>query len=80
MAGSHRLFAAIAHLTENYFGAKIPVLKEHIISGSGCGSVIDSLASCLCDIGDGILISKPFYNGNFDSWLFTTTQFDLETS
>lgn len=32
-------------------------------AGTGCGSVIDLLVSCICDPGDGILVSRPFYNG-----------------
>lgn len=33
------------------------------MQGSGCGSVIDLLVSCLADKGDGILVARPFYNG-----------------
>jgi 1-aminocyclopropane-1-carboxylate synthase len=32
-------------------------------AGSGCGSVIDLLVSCLADPGDGILVARPYYNG-----------------
>ena len=45
------------------------VVKEYRLTvcfrtqGSGCGSVIDLLVSCLADEGEGILVARPFYNG-----------------
>lgn len=66
LCGSLRLFKALALLFDTYFHARTPVIKEHIISGVGCGSVIDHLVGVLCDPGDGILVSAPFYTG-FDA-------------
>jgi 1-aminocyclopropane-1-carboxylate synthase len=38
------------------------------VAGSGCGSVIDLLVSCIADDGDGILVSLPHYNGFVSSF------------
>lgn len=53
LAGSHRLFSALELLTTNYFNSKIPVKRSDVCAGSGCGSVIDLLVSCLADAGEG---------------------------
>ncbi|GAA5956944.1 hypothetical protein JCM21900_006714 [Sporobolomyces salmonicolor] len=63
LSGSVRLFAALRHLFDTHFKARTPVLREHVVAGSGCGSVIDLLVSVLADQGDGILVSIPHYNG-----------------
>ncbi|KAM0755853.1 PLP-dependent transferase [Meredithblackwellia eburnea MCA 4105] len=63
LGGSLRLFEALQTLTTKYFAAKVPVQRDHVIAGSGCGSVIDLLVSCLADPGDGILVAKPYYTG-----------------
>ncbi|GAA5891126.1 hypothetical protein JCM5296_004900 [Sporobolomyces johnsonii] len=63
LSGSVRLFAALRHLFDTHFKARTPVLREHVVAGSGCGSVIDLLVSVLADEGDGILVSTPHYNG-----------------
>ncbi|KAI5475436.1 1-aminocyclopropane-1-carboxylate synthase [Pseudohyphozyma bogoriensis] len=63
LGGSVRLFKALNSLTTKYFNARVPVLREHVVAGSGCGSVIDLLVSCIADRGDGILVARPFYNG-----------------
>lgn len=63
LTGSLRLFAALRNLFDVYFNASQPVLPEHIVAGTGCSSVIDSLVSVLADAGEGILVAKPHYNG-----------------
>ena len=35
LGGSTRLFAALKRLTSEYFGARLPVEREHVIAGSG---------------------------------------------
>ncbi|BGP33416.1 hypothetical protein JCM10296v2_005217 [Rhodotorula toruloides] len=63
LTGSLRLFAALRNLFDVHFNASQPVLPEHIVAGTGCSSVIDSLVSVLADAGEGILVAKPHYNG-----------------
>ncbi|GAA5991186.1 hypothetical protein JCM10908_006577 [Rhodotorula pacifica] len=63
LTGSLRLFAALRHFFSVYFDARVPVLPEHIIAGTGCSSILDALAAVLADPGDGILCARPHYNG-----------------
>ncbi|KAM0786457.1 hypothetical protein ACM66B_001919 [Microbotryomycetes sp. NB124-2] len=63
LTGSVRLFSALSHLFSQYFNPHVPVSRNHIVAGSGCSSIIDSVVSCTADAGDGILVAKPYYNG-----------------
>ncbi|KDE03099.1 hypothetical protein MVLG_06396 [Microbotryum lychnidis-dioicae p1A1 Lamole] len=68
LGGSIRLFKALNHLFDKYFHARVPVSREHIVAGTGCGTVIDLLVSCLADDGDGILVALPHYSGFVSSF------------
>ncbi|KAI8363515.1 pyridoxal phosphate-dependent transferase [Mortierella sp. GBAus27b] len=55
------------HLANNvfnrYFAPHEPVRAEHIVVAAGCSAIIDNFTFCVCDPGDGILITTPFYGG-----------------
>ncbi|EPQ27755.1 uncharacterized protein PFL1_04892 [Pseudozyma flocculosa PF-1] len=76
MTASSRLFKAIAGLfntkTPDYPESNrspLPLLgvePEHIAIGSGATGILDQLFWALCDHGDGVLLSTPYYNA-FDN-------------
>ncbi|KAG0051855.1 hypothetical protein BGZ83_003256 [Gryganskiella cystojenkinii] len=55
------------HFAENifnrYFNPQEPVQVDHIILSAGCSSTVDNFTFCVCDEGEGILITTPFYGG-----------------
>ncbi|PWN47858.1 PLP-dependent transferase [Violaceomyces palustris] len=73
---SARLLDAICHLVNDVPNASfrdpsgvaapkpfVRVKPEHIAVGPGATSVLDTLFWCLCNAGDGVLMSVPYYNG-----------------
>ncbi|KAG0285131.1 hypothetical protein BGZ98_005645, partial [Dissophora globulifera] len=40
-----------------------PVVWDQMVLGSGCSAIVDNFTFCVCDSGDGILITTPFYGG-----------------
>ncbi|PWN34605.1 PLP-dependent transferase, partial [Meira miltonrushii] len=62
--GSHRLFATLCNLfnSETFKPVK-PILPQHLITGPGCGPLLDQLAEHLAEPGDGMLVAAPYYNG-----------------
>lgn len=72
--GSTRLFAALCKLYNSTLYSPVqPVRPEHIITGPGCGSLLDQLGEHLADCGETFLIAAPYYNG-FDADLGTRSQ------
>jgi aspartate/methionine/tyrosine aminotransferase len=62
--GSHRLFATLCkHFNSITFAPVRAVEPHHLITGPGCGPLLDQLAEHLCESGDGVLIAAPYYNG-----------------
>ncbi|KAK0565889.1 hypothetical protein OC844_000997 [Tilletia horrida] len=61
--GSTRLFNALSHHFNAHFSPFESVRPEHIITGPGCGSLLDQLSTHLLDDGDAFLCAQPFYNG-----------------
>ncbi|KAF9361442.1 hypothetical protein BGX26_003186 [Mortierella sp. AD094] len=55
------------HFADNifnrYFEPHEPVHGEHIVIAAGCSAVVDNFTFSVCDPGDGILITTPFYGG-----------------
>lgn len=65
--GSHRLFQALRlHYNSKAFSPVRLVLPEHIMTGPGCGPLLDQIFEHIADPGDGVLIAAPYYNG-FDA-------------
>ncbi|KAE8259550.1 hypothetical protein A4X13_0g939 [Tilletia indica] len=61
--GSTRLFNALCHHFNRYFSPFDPVLPHHIITGPGCGSLLDQMSTHLLDEGDAYLCAAPLFNG-----------------
>lgn len=69
--GSTRLFDALAkHYNSNAFSPVHHVLPSQILTGPGCGSLLDQIFEHLADPGDACLLAAPYYNG-FDADLAT---------
>ncbi|KAF9928551.1 hypothetical protein BGZ65_006216 [Modicella reniformis] len=55
------------HFADNifnqYFEPHEPVYEDHIVFTAGCSATVDNFTFCVCDPGDGILITTPFYGG-----------------
>lgn len=69
--GSTRLFGALSHhFNRPTFSPVTPVLEEHILTGPGCGPLLDQLFEHLAEPGQAALVAAPYYNG-FDADLMT---------
>lgn len=77
IAGSKRLQAALIKLFQNYFNPLRPVKSNQLQIGAGVSAVLDQLGEKLCDIGDVILIARPYYNG-FDNDFTARDLIDLQ--
>ncbi|KAF8985539.1 hypothetical protein BGZ46_003828 [Entomortierella lignicola] len=51
------------NIFNRYFAPHEPVLGEHIVIAAGCSSIVDNFTFSVCDPGEGILITTPFYGG-----------------
>lgn len=62
--GSHRLFASLCkHFNSAIFRPVMPLQASHLITGPGCGPLLDQVFEHLCEPEDGVLIAAPYYNG-----------------
>lgn len=69
--GSTRLFAALAkHFNRPTFSPHVPVEPQHMLTGPGCGSLLDQIFEHIAGPGEGVLVAAPYYNG-FDADLAT---------
>ncbi|KAF9433135.1 hypothetical protein BGZ76_009835 [Entomortierella beljakovae] len=63
-SGSETLRKHFANnIFNRYFEPLERVLPEHIVIAAGCSAIVDNFTFSVCDPGDGILISTPFYGG-----------------
>ncbi|KAL8828018.1 MAG: hypothetical protein Q9191_002835 [Dirinaria sp. TL-2023a] len=53
----------VANFLNAHFHPTTPLKMESVSILNGVSSVIDSLAWCICDEGDGVLIGRPLYVG-----------------
>ncbi|WWC61562.1 uncharacterized protein I303_104146 [Kwoniella dejecticola CBS 10117] len=63
LSGSKRLKTAIANMFNENFQPVERVTPEHIITGTGCTTILDQLSWTILNAGDAILIGAPFYAG-----------------
>lgn len=61
--GSNFLRASVANFVNAQFHPTKPLVMGSVSILNGVSSVIDSLAWCICDEGDGVLIGRPLYVG-----------------
>ncbi len=60
MKGTPRFKEALAaHMSKKFGGYAFA--PRHVAVAAGCGAIIDMLAFCICEAGDGIMIPTPFY-------------------
>lgn len=62
LAGSQRLYKGLSRLFEKYFHPITPVTEKHMVCGVGVSACLDQLVEKICDVGDTILISRPYYS------------------
>ncbi|KAI0401575.1 1-aminocyclopropane-1-carboxylate synthase 7 [Xylaria palmicola] len=67
LAGDQDLLCALAKFFNEYFRPLVPVEKQHIATAPGVAFSLDALLYNICEVGDGLLIPAPCWNG-FD-WL-----------
>jgi len=63
LGGSRSFKEAMCCILNRYFNPVKPVEPGHLISASGVTAVLAQLMYAICDGGDGVLISKPYYSG-----------------
>lgn len=69
-----RLFDALCtHFNRKAFAPVLPVKPEHILTGPGCGPLLDQLFEHLAAPGEACLAAAPYYNG-FDADLMTRAE------
>ncbi|KAF8729326.1 NADH:flavin oxidoreductase / NADH oxidase family, partial [Rhizoctonia solani] len=45
-----------------YFKPRIPITQEHCVHADGIGSLLAQVFWALCDVGDGVLMTTPYYD------------------
>ncbi|KAF9291318.1 hypothetical protein BGZ68_004406 [Mortierella alpina] len=55
------------HFADNifnrYFNPQERVLADQMVLSAGCSATVDNFTFCVCDPGDGIMITTPYYGG-----------------
>ncbi|KAK9704542.1 hypothetical protein K7432_010122 [Basidiobolus ranarum] len=65
--GSEELRKCVASLFNRNLHPTKPISSKHLTIHNGAGPALDQLTFALCDPGDGILITTPYYGGfDFD--------------
>ncbi|KAK4699704.1 hypothetical protein P7C70_g6555, partial [Phenoliferia sp. Uapishka_3] len=62
LVGSTRIFAALDPFYQSYFNPRTAVLPNHLVCSNGLTTMIDTLATVICDRGEAWLLPTPFYN------------------
>ncbi|KAL2759317.1 hypothetical protein ACRALDRAFT_2038215 [Sodiomyces alcalophilus JCM 7366] len=65
LGGTKELLGSMSTFFNHFFSPSAPVMPEHIVTGPGCSSVLDTLINDLCDEGDGLLVMAPMW-GSFE--------------
>lgn len=61
LGGTKELLEAMSAFFNRFFSPTVLVRPEHIVTGPGCSSVLDTLINDLCDDGDGLLVMAPMW-------------------
>ncbi|KAH0490129.1 hypothetical protein TgHK011_001612 [Trichoderma gracile] len=64
LGGTSELLGSLSVFFNHFFSPRTPVRPEHIVTGTGCSSVLDTLINDICDEGDGLLVTAPMW-GSF---------------
>ncbi|GAA93648.1 uncharacterized protein L969DRAFT_90173 [Mixia osmundae IAM 14324] len=63
ISSSDRLAHALNALFKTRFNSRVDLKPDQFVFGGGLTAIIDQLTSLVCDVGEGILIAEPYYNG-----------------
>ncbi|POW20796.1 hypothetical protein PSHT_03083 [Puccinia striiformis] len=63
LGGSSSFKEAMCHILNRYFNPVVNVKPSHLLCASGVTAILAQLMYAICDEGDGVLISKPYYSG-----------------
>jgi aspartate/methionine/tyrosine aminotransferase len=63
LGGPPDLLHVSASFFNRFFSPQIAILPEHIVTSTGCSSVIETLIFSIADTGDGILLETPMWDG-----------------
>ncbi|WAQ82160.1 hypothetical protein PtA15_2A475 [Puccinia triticina] len=63
LGGSSSFKEAMCHILNKYFNPAMTVKPNHLIGASGVTAMLSQLMYVVCDEGDVVLISKPYYSG-----------------
>jgi aspartate/methionine/tyrosine aminotransferase len=63
LGGPPGLLHVSASFFNRFFSPQVAILPEHIVTSTGCSSVIETLIFSICDTGDGILLETPMWDG-----------------
>ncbi|KAF8988565.1 hypothetical protein BGZ52_007860 [Haplosporangium bisporale] len=63
-SGSKKLREHFANnIFNRYFNPVEPVSFDQMVLSAGCSATVDNFTFCVCDPGEGIIITTPFYGG-----------------
>ncbi|KAF9313069.1 hypothetical protein BG003_005648 [Podila horticola] len=63
-SGSKKLREHFANnIFNRYFNPVEPVSFDQMVLSAGCSATVDNFTFCVCDPGEGIIITAPFYGG-----------------
>ncbi|KAJ5389309.1 putative inactive 1-aminocyclopropane-1-carboxylate synthase-like protein 2 [Penicillium cataractarum] len=63
LGGPPELLNASASFFNRFFTPHVAVLPEHIVTSTGCASILETLIFSICDAGDGLLLETPMWDG-----------------
>lgn len=69
MSGHDDLRKGIASMMQDSAWKGVPIDPSCISCQAGCGSIIDSLAWCLCEAGDSCIIPGPIYPAFYNDFM-----------
>ncbi|KAF4248759.1 hypothetical protein CNMCM8980_005114 [Aspergillus fumigatiaffinis] len=63
LGGPPGLLNVSASFFNRFFSPQVAVLPEHIVTSTGCASILETLVFSICDSGDGLLLETPMWDG-----------------
>jgi aspartate/methionine/tyrosine aminotransferase len=63
LGGPPGLLNISASFFNRFFSPRVPVLPEHIITSTGCASILETLIFSICNSGEGLLLATPMWDG-----------------
>jgi aspartate/methionine/tyrosine aminotransferase len=63
LGGPPGLLNVSASFFNRFFSPQVAVLPEHIVTSTGCASILETLVSSICESGDGLLLETPMWDG-----------------